>query len=143
MMIKLALLAVALLVPLTATAEVLGHISEDTTPIPPSQPEGSQNHDRRIIYRVICSPEDQGLPDCERPFDDTESSARPVSRPEPDMPDDALQAETEQAIQPAKPLKATPATSKKSNSSKKSPKAASRKKSTKKSPAKKAANKKK
>lgn len=47
--------------------ELLGGISDETAP-PVAQPEPSaKDNERRIIYRVICSPEGEQLPDCAQP----------------------------------------------------------------------------
>lgn len=58
--------------------EVLGHISDETEPTiqQPSAAENA-NSDRKIIYRVICSPADEQLPDCEKPFHDVEADNKP------------------------------------------------------------------
>jgi hypothetical protein len=72
----------------SATAELLGTISDDTAPVTkPLGPKTSKNDDRKIIYRVICSPEDQDLPDCDRSAvdDGNETSALPM----PDLPPDS------------------------------------------------------
>ena len=50
--------------------ELLGHISDDTEPA--AAPAMDPKNDRRIIYRVICTPGGEALPDCERPFTDHE-----------------------------------------------------------------------
>lgn len=57
--------------------EVLGHMSDESAPavVEPANPAPD---DRRIIYRVICSPEGEVLPDCEKPYHDTESVAKPA-----------------------------------------------------------------
>ncbi|WP_026603251.1 hypothetical protein [Methylomonas sp. 11b] len=72
----------------SATAELLGTISDDTAPVSKSlEPKTGKNDDRRIIYRVICSPEDQDLPDCDRSAvdDGNETAALPM----PDLPPDS------------------------------------------------------
>ena len=71
------LLGSILLSPLSSAAEVLGHISDDTESVV-SESEAPQNKDRRIIYRVICTPGGEALPDCERPLDDTETPPKPL-----------------------------------------------------------------
>lgn len=64
--------------------EVLGHISDETEPKSTlhSPAEDHANSDRKIIYRVICSPEDEQLPDCEKPFHDVESISQPLDETE-------------------------------------------------------------
>ncbi|MGY6274582.1 hypothetical protein [Methylomonas sp. MgM2] len=99
------------------TAEVLGHISDETEP-GAALPEPVSKDDRRIIYRVICTPGGEVLPDCERPFNDTESVEN--SAPE------ALDAELEGADL----TDGTAPTSKANN--KKSKKSSAKKKSAKK-----------
>ncbi|QBC29177.1 hypothetical protein U737_20940 [Methylomonas sp. LW13] len=72
----------------TAAAELLGTISDDTAPIVrPLEPKTGKNEDRKIIYRVICSPEDQDLPDCDRAAVDDGSDAAIL--PMPDLPPDS------------------------------------------------------
>ncbi|OQW75525.1 MAG: hypothetical protein BVN35_07640 [Proteobacteria bacterium ST_bin11] len=72
----------------TAMAELLGSISDETAPvIKPLEPSTGKNDDRKIIYRVICSPEDQDLPDCDKPaMDDNNQTA---ILPMPDLPLDS------------------------------------------------------
>lgn len=64
--------------------EILGHISDDTEPksAQHSIAEDHTNSDRKIIYRVICSPTDEPLPDCEQPFHDVESDNQPKATEE-------------------------------------------------------------
>ncbi|WP_020483439.1 hypothetical protein [Methylomonas sp. MK1] len=72
----------------SATAELLGTISDDTAPVvKPLEPKTGKNDDRKIIYRVICSPEDQDLPDCDRSAvdDGNETAVLPM----PDLPPDS------------------------------------------------------
>ncbi|CAD6873047.1 hypothetical protein [Methylomonas fluvii] len=72
----------------TATAELLGTISDETAPIvKPLEPKTGKNDDRKIIYRVICSPEDQDLPDCDRSAVDDGNDA--ATLPMPDLPPDS------------------------------------------------------
>ncbi|MEI8571862.1 hypothetical protein J0667_07895 [Methylomonas sp. WH-1] len=66
----------------------MGTISDDTAPIVrPLEPKTGKNEDRKIIYRVICSPEDQDLPDCDRAAVDDGSDAAIL--PMPDLPPDS------------------------------------------------------
>lgn len=83
--------------------EVLGHISDETeskTTLS-SQAEDHANSDRKIIYRVICSPEDEQLPDCEKPFHDVETERIPqLPEENPGQINDVEQTEPD-----AKPVK--------------------------------------
>ncbi|WP_132325208.1 MULTISPECIES: hypothetical protein [Methylomonas] len=66
----------------------MGAISDETAPVvKPLEPETGKNDDRKIIYRVICSPEDQDLPDCDRSAvdDGNETAVLPM----PDLPPDS------------------------------------------------------
>lgn len=116
-------------------AEVLEHISDETeTGL--SAPEPPQNDDRRIIYRVICTPGGEALPDCERSFNDTETIAKPeaAENPEPGIDNTGLEEEATQASKPAKvaskKTKKTTPKSKKPGANKKPKKAAKTKKAT-------------
>lgn len=72
----------------TAAAELLDTISDDTAPVvKPLEPKTGKNDDRKIIYRVICSPEDQDLPDCDRSAVDDGNDAAIL--PMPDLPPDS------------------------------------------------------
>lgn len=90
--------------------ELLGHISEDTAQ-PISDVKPSQSEDRRIIYRVICSPEDEQLPDCEQPLTDNETieTVRPIESAEDTNKTEAtkidIAEETSQPKQTIKPSK--------------------------------------
>ena len=89
----------ALAFPVSA-GELLGHISEDTTqPIPDTPP--SPTNDRRIIYRVICSPGDEALPDCEKPLADNETVQTPKAIEAELNPPETVQDQED--IQEAKP----------------------------------------
>jgi|GEM_PF-5779924 len=82
-------LSLGVLVAGTVRAEVLGTISEDSAP-PTVPAESSGRDDRRIVYRVICTPEDHDLPDCDQSTVDggvVPSSANAVAVP--DLPADA------------------------------------------------------
>lgn len=123
--------------------ELLGHISEDTAqPLSDTQP--SQSDDRRIIYRVICSPEDEQLPDCEKPIADHETVAqpRPVESADKD-PELSQVQEPETTLEPQTPAKSGKSKShgqkspRKTKAVKKSKKTSSKKAATKKTPHKK------
>jgi len=59
--------------------EILGHISDETEALN-SSPETPKKDDRRIIYRVICTPGGEQLPDCERSVSDMESRQLDTSK---------------------------------------------------------------
>jgi type IV secretory pathway VirB10-like protein len=72
-------------------AELLGRISDETAPVAnPAERKAAKNNDRKIIYRVICSPEDKDLPDCDQSAVDDGSSAAEL--PMPDLPPDSEDA---------------------------------------------------
>lgn len=72
----------------SVTAELLGTISDDTAPVTkPLEPKTGKSDDRKIIYRVICSPDDQDLPDCDRSAVD--DGNEPAALPMPDLPPDS------------------------------------------------------
>ena len=89
--------------------EVLGHISDETEPkVQQPQTAESQNSDRKIIYRVICSPDDEQLPDCEKPFHDVEADNKPQSSPEStDQANDAENPEHSEAEDKPQSVKPT------------------------------------
>lgn len=58
--------------------ELLLHISDDDAVVVPV--EEPVLNSRRIIYRVICSPEGEQLPDCQKPVEDKESPVPPTPR---------------------------------------------------------------
>lgn len=128
------LLGVSWLAPNIGAAEVLGHISEDNEPA--AAPVAESASDRRIIYRVICSPEGEALPDCERPFHDNESPLAPVKLQQ--LPADPEAVEGDET-----PVKAPEADKGKKSAGKQtsSKKAAAKKKSKNKPAAKKSAKK--
>lgn len=110
--------------------EVLGRMSDDDAPAvtEPARPDAD---DRRIIYRVICSPEGEALPDCEKPFQDTESAAMP--RPQSEV----IEPAADQGVQPerkivrsAKPKKSKNPAGKHKKAVKQAKKPASSKKKT-------------
>jgi len=103
------------------SAEQLGHISDETQPIAKSAPP-ADNPQRQIIYRVICSPEDELLPDCEQPLVDVHPGQQPAVVTSPDFPAEAEVAET--GVEPV-------AKSGAHHASRKTAKSASKKKSTK------------
>ena len=108
--------------------EVLRHMSDELAPAV-AEPVKPAEDDRRIIYRVICTPGGEVLPDCEQPFHDTESLAQPVPRQDPDYPDAVEQArEVDKTVQPAKAKKSKKAAGKKKKTVKNTKKTASAKK---------------
>ncbi len=119
--------------------ELLGHISEDTAQ-PLSDAKPSQTDDRRIIYRVICAPEDEQLPDCEQPVVDNETVEPPkVIEAEANAPEMAQNQEPESTPKPKHTEKSGKAKAKKTTSKAKS---AKKTKATKKADSKKTATKK-
>lgn len=69
-------------------AELLGRISDDTA-TPVLQEPAAVDNKRRIIYRVICAPGGEQLPDCEKPVEDNSSvveQAAPVETEQTDAP---------------------------------------------------------
>lgn len=138
--------------------EVLGHISDDTEPTIQQSPAASANSDRKIIYRVICSPNEEQLPDCEKPFHDVEADNKPQpsqeSADQADQVEKPSNSEADEKSQPAKPVSKAankkqdksskkPAGKKDKQASKSSATQKSAKKELKKPPAKKASVKKK
>lgn len=125
----------------SATAELLGTISDETAPIvKPLEPKNGKNDDRKIVYRVICSPEDQDLPDCDRSAvdDGNETAALPMPDLPPDSADLAEQSAQTDAAKVAaeeKPLKSVH--KKAAKPSKSSKKTATKKTAAKKSDSKK------
>ncbi len=100
--------------------ELLGHISEDTAQ-PLSDAKPSQTDDRRIIYRVICAPGDEQLPDCEKPVTDHESIeiAKPIAPKAATHDSDIEQTQKlEDASEAVQAVKPSPAKSKKSTGKK-------------------------
>lgn len=105
-------LAIVLGLSATAQAEVLGHISDDTETATPSQTV-EPSRDRQIIYRVICNPQGEQLPDCEQPVNDVEfvEGGKPAEDTTPSFPPDpadAVPSESEArpmaaAVQPKSP----------------------------------------
>ena len=136
-----AILALGLMLatPLTVGGEVIGHISDDTASVTPAA-ETPKNNDRRIIYRVICAPGGEVLPDCERPLNDNETVAQPVLRQEEPLPANDAGTEDEPAHKPLK-AKAKSASGKK-RSTKKAKKIFNKKKGAQKAVARKKARKK-
>ncbi|MCQ8129516.1 hypothetical protein [Methylomonas rivi] len=109
--------------------EVLGRMSDDTAPVAAEPAAPPVADDRRIIYRVICSPEGEALPDCEKPFHDTESSVKPVPPQNIVEPGSVEEAQpVEEAAQPAKAKKSKKTAGKKKQAVKKAKKTASSKK---------------
>lgn len=118
------------------SAERLGGISDETAPSV-HQAEPAADREGSIVYRVICSPEGEMLPECgQPPVNDSFKAARPSQTGPvvPDMPggiDEAEDAREEQGNRPAKAL--VPMASKKAAAHKKRSKKPA-KKSTKKTP---------
>ena len=98
--IRLAGLLTGALLSDASAGELLEHISDDSAvPIATSAPAGKPSNDeRKITYRVICSPEDQDLPDCDRAADNGGNAAPAMDIAVPDLPPDA-QDLAEQAAQ--------------------------------------------
>ncbi|OAI11118.1 hypothetical protein A1359_15075 [Methylomonas lenta] len=117
---KLILAAITVIAMQVQAGEVLGHISDETEPavVEPANPPAN---DRRIIYRVICDPAGEALPDCEQPVYDIETIAKPEKQLEEAMPVESgqMDAESEQMDAEPAPVKKT-TQSKKTNSKKKS-----------------------
>ena len=108
--------------------EVLGRMSDESAPAV-AEPVNPAANDRRIIYRVICSPEGEALPDCEKPFHDTESVAQPAHRRDAaEAAADEQVRPVEEAAQPAKAKKSKKTAGKKKQAVKKAKKTASSKK---------------
>lgn len=72
----------------TRAVEILGHIAEDSEMAAESQAP-VVNNDRRITYRVICTPGGEVLPDCEQAVHDDEAAPPAAAVAMPDMPPDA------------------------------------------------------
>ncbi|MGZ4958805.1 MAG: hypothetical protein ACXV7J_06110 [Methylomonas sp.] len=76
------------------SAERLGGISDETAP-PVAQPEPpATENDRRIIYRVICSPEGEQLPECAQPPVNDTFKTEPPRRAEPENAETSAGSET-------------------------------------------------
>lgn len=124
----LTLLAVAVCCPPAFAGEVLRHMSDELAPAI-AEPVQPAEDDRRIIYRVICTPGGEVLPDCEQPFHDTEALAQPARRQNTPDPDAVEQArEVEKIDPPAKAKKSKKAAGKKKTGVKKAKKTTSTKK---------------
>ncbi|MDD1621681.1 MAG: hypothetical protein LUQ11_09380 [Methylococcaceae bacterium] len=91
------------------SGERLGGISDETAP-PVHQAEPEADREGSIVYRVICSPEGEMLPECSQPpvSDSFKATQPPQTGPVvPDMPggvDEKEDAGEEQGEQPAKAL---------------------------------------
>ena len=124
--------------------EVLGHISDETAPVI-TEPAKPAVNDRQIIYRVICSPDGEALPDCERDIRDTESVAQPEMPAQEVAAQEVAEPVAAEPVQPTKADNPKKTSSKKTASSKKksaSTKPQAKKKTAKKSTAKKSTAKK-
>ncbi len=125
---SLMLLAVAVCCPPSFAGEVLRHMSDELAPAV-AEPVKPAENDRRIIYRVICTPGGEVLPDCEQPFHDTESVAQPARQQDTADPDAVEQArEVEKTVQPAKAKKSKKTAGTKKKTVKKTKKTTSTKK---------------
>lgn len=98
-------------------SEVLQSISDESVSVT-IKLEDEQKADRHFSYRVICSPDDEPLPDCDAQADKVADGEKPVMElPIPDLPPDAADLETDQpklqnssaAVERNKPQKKTPA----------------------------------
>ena len=113
--------------------ELLGGISDETAP-PVAQPEQpAADQQGKIIYRVICSPEGELLPECAQPpVSDTFEAAQP-RRAEPKSAEtpaiiEAPNEQSEQTDRGDQPVNATePVTPKKATKHKKRSKKSARK----------------
>lgn len=127
----LSLLCACWLISEVHAGELLGHISDDTEPV--AAPAMEPNNDRRIIYRVICAPDGEALPDCERPFTDREAVQAPIpadETPIDDIADDRkaeVSATEKTAKTPVKKTKSTKKTAKQKTKSKTSSKKSAKK----------------
>ena len=134
---RVGLIVLSLLIGLSAVsasarAELLGRISDDTAPAANATSEPAKKaDDRRITYRVICSPEDQNLPDCDRSLDDGNDAGRAADLPMPDLPPDkedlSEAAKQPETTPPAAAAKSKQAARKKGDKSKKAAKKSSAK----------------
>lgn len=125
----LAVLALmAAMVP-SAYAEVLGRISDESEPAATDADTPQQGNDRRIIYRVICDPGGERLPDCERPFGDTESLEKPPIPPETEAAEVDASTEVEPPVQQKTKAKAQSAKKKTGKKTKKPKSSSTRRKS--------------
>jgi len=102
------------------SAERLGGISDETAPSV-SQPEQAADREGGIVYRVICSPEGEMLPECgQPPVSDSFKAAQPqrTGPAIPDLPADAeapndapaqaaTKDRTKDSVKPAAPKKAS------------------------------------
>jgi hypothetical protein len=101
---RLAILMLLLPALQAESGELLGKISDETAPVAAQPEQAAEHNDRRIIYRVICSPEGEVLPECEQPpVRDTFDAAQPrPAEPEvvemPDVETPKTQAEQADSI---------------------------------------------
>lgn len=114
------LMTIAVLQPAVA-AEVLQSISDDSVNIS-IQTETAEPADRRFSYRVICSPEDEALPDCLPASASENNSAKPsMVLPVPDFPAETADIEPDEQ-ETAEPHVAEPPTKPHKHATKKQPK---------------------
>jgi len=101
------------------SGELLGKISDETAPVAAQPEQPSERNDRKIIYRVICSPEGEVLPECEQPpVHDTFDAAQPrpaepeaVEAPAAETPKEQVEQadavdQSSNVVEPAVPKKA-------------------------------------
>ncbi|QSB00763.1 hypothetical protein JWZ98_19230 [Methylomonas sp. EFPC1] len=120
----------------------MGTISDDTAPVvKPLEPKTGKNDDRKIIYRVICSPEDQDLPDCDWSAVDDGNDA--AALPMPDLPPDSADLADQSAQTEAAKLTAEEKPQKSAHKKVAKPGKSAKKTATKKAAAKKSDSKKK
>lgn len=110
------------------TAERLGGISDETAPVA-GQPEKPAGQEGDIIYRVICSPEGEMLPECgQPPVSDSFKATQPAQNGPvvPDMPggidekEDAGEGQSEQPVKALEPVSSSKKAAKHKKHSKKS-----------------------
>ena len=79
--------------------EVLGHIAEENELAAENQLEAPAKNGEKIIYRVICSPGDEPVPDCEKPpLSDQYDGEQPTAVQTPEFPPEQ---QTEEELKPA------------------------------------------
>lgn len=114
------------------SGELLGKISDEIAPVAVQPEQPVERNDRKIIYRVICSPEGEVLPECEQPpVHDTFDAAQPrPAEPEAVEPQVAetpkgqadVADQSSNAVEPAVPKKAAAHKKRAKKSAKKSAK---------------------
>jgi len=77
------------------SAELLGKISDETEPLK-NQEQAEASNKPKIVYRVICSPDGEKLPECEQaPVNDYVEST-PTQTPDPETANIPAQSNTQQ-----------------------------------------------